>query len=108
MASLQEPAALEAKKLLLSLTLFSLLSMTLYGMQYLSGQFRSAVMAVFPRSLLFTSYLFAAGSGDRVGKRGSFDAVHALFSNNQNTGVIQHWFRHKSKAQHQTGCYRKS
>lgn len=66
--------------------------MTLYGMQYLSGQFRSAVMAVFPPNLLFTSYLFAAGSGDRVGKRGSFDAVHALFSNNQSTGVLSALF----------------
>lgn len=89
MVSLQALDTLEAKKLLfLSLSLFSLLSMTLYGVQHPFSQFRSAVMTVSPPNCLFTSYLFVPGSGDRVEKREILDAVQALFSNSLNISVL--------------------
>ena len=71
-----------------------LLSMMLYGTEYHSGQFGSAVPAVSPPSFLPIPSLLTAGWQEgRVGRWESLDAVQALPSNNQNISVLWTFFQ---------------
>jgi len=76
---------------------FLLLSMTSYGSEYNFGQLGSAVQALSTPSLLPASTYLLQGQRDRE----SLDAVQALLSSSQNTGVFvsQHSFSHKPKTQ---------
>ena len=100
-ASLQVLATLEAKKLLLlPLPLFSLLSMTLYGMQYPFGQFRSAVLVVSPPNFVPNACLL---SGSQSGKQPWWLSKHCSAIAKT---LVYYWhcFSHKSKTQHHIGC----
>ena len=65
---------------------FLVLSMMLYGMEYLFGQFRSAILVAFPPNVLPTPSLIAKGVG-RVEEREGLDTVQVLISNR-----IIEWF----------------
>ena len=61
---------------------------TSYGMEYPFGQFGSAVLAVSPPKILPTPSLLVRGEC----WRDSLDAVGALLSSSQNTGVLSTLF----------------
>ena len=61
--------------------------LTSYGMEYPFGYFGSAVLAMSPSKILPTPSLMAFG-GEGGKWRDSPDAVPALLSSSQNTGVL--------------------
>ena len=70
-------------------------------MEHPSGQFGSAVPALFIPSLLHTPSLLAGEQG----KKESPVAEQCLHSVSQTPVYYQYCFSHKHKTQHHVGCY---
>lgn len=79
-----------------------LLSVTLYGMEYLLPQFGSAVGAVLPPSLLTTPSLLTAGGQSE--KQEALNLCKHYSAKAKTLVCYQYCFGRKSETQHRTGC----